>query len=318
MNTTMKVSLHGIVVETPWPIAAAPSAAQPDIQVTVVAATGMDLSSAGHGQPFAQTVDDDGAVTMLVRSTNSGSRIEWPGFASASFERRPAGSPATLHFMPQSPLANQVVPVLVSPGVGVVAMLAGALVLHATAVVIGGHAVLLLADRGGGKSSVAALLGSAGVPLLAEDVCALTIDAVGNPVVHSGIQELRLRTTTPWLADLPGLVRSGVHPDGRVVVSPPVAAERSAPLGSVIIVRLARSAQEVAVTPLSGVQAVKVLMDSQRCAPIVAGRMASHAFDVAAACARTEMAVVTIPWAEERRNQELGVQLAEALRQTFV
>lgn len=46
---------------------------------------------------------------------------------------------------------------------------AGALVLHASAVCLDGRAVLFMGEGGAGKSTLAALLGSAGCPVLADD-----------------------------------------------------------------------------------------------------------------------------------------------------
>ncbi len=58
-------------------------------------------------------------------------------------------------------LLDQALPVALAGG--------GALVLHASAVCIGGHAVLFMGEAGAGKSTLAAFLGRDGSPVLADD-----------------------------------------------------------------------------------------------------------------------------------------------------
>ncbi len=319
MTQSTAVSLHGFVVASPWTLSARPSQHPAEVRCTVERSVAPQLPDSASGSLVAQSVDENGIATMQVRSTATGHLINWPGFMSASLNIVPDGSVRTLHLMAHTTGALRLASVLVSPAVGVVAMLSGALVLHATAVNIDGRAVLLVADRGGGKSSVAALLGSAGIPLLAEDVCAVSIGVDGIPVVHAGVQELRLRPTTPWLAVLPGLVRSERHSDGRIVVRPPTTPRHCVPVGAVMVVRLSRSADEVLVTRFTGVQAASVLIKAQRCPPTAGSPLTRSAFEGSAACADAlPVSALTVPWAERRRNRQLGVELRDALKAASV
>ena len=309
---SQRVLLHGLVVETNMPVAARPSIASP--QVCCSTDNGVLRSdNSNSGTVLAQDLVA-GVVTMRVMTNGFGYFIEWPGFMRATLDRASRSAAFELGFSVSDPRSAAVAPVMLSPAVGVVSMLNGAIVLHTSAVVVRGRAVLLLADRGGGKSSIAALLGSAGVPLLAEDVCALTIDSLGTLVAHSGIHELRLRTTTPWLADLHGLVRSAPHFDGRIVVRPPVASQAVVPVSAILVVRLSHSAKRVTMERIPVAQSVRVLMTSQRCSPILTNSLALSMFNSAVDCVdRAVTSILNVPWAEHRRNRELGLELAEAI-----
>ena len=65
-------------------------------------------------------------------------------------------------------------------------------VLHASAVLVGGEAVLFCGVSGAGKSTLAAALGERGYPLIADDQCAVEIDAGGMPRIHPDGRQLRL------------------------------------------------------------------------------------------------------------------------------
>ena len=65
-------------------------------------------------------------------------------------------------------------------------------VLHASAVRVGGKAVLFCGPSGAGKSTIAAALGQRGYPLLNDDVCAVTVNGTGAPMVHPDGRQLKL------------------------------------------------------------------------------------------------------------------------------
>lgn len=66
------------------------------------------------------------------------------------------------------------------------------IVLHASAVLAGGKAVLFCGQSGAGKSTLAAALGERGYPLVADDQCAIEVDAAGGPRIHPDGRQLRL------------------------------------------------------------------------------------------------------------------------------
>ncbi|MGA3311310.1 MAG: hypothetical protein ABSD08_22295 [Xanthobacteraceae bacterium] len=66
------------------------------------------------------------------------------------------------------------------------------IVLHASAVRVNGRAVLFCGSSGAGKSTLAAALAQRGYPLVTDDICTLTLDAAGAPLVHSDGRQLKL------------------------------------------------------------------------------------------------------------------------------
>jgi hypothetical protein len=66
------------------------------------------------------------------------------------------------------------------------------IVLHASAVLVGGKAVLFCGQSGAGKSTLAAALGEQGYSLIADDQCAIEIGADGIPRVQADGRQLRL------------------------------------------------------------------------------------------------------------------------------
>ena len=65
-------------------------------------------------------------------------------------------------------------------------------VLHASAVRVGGKSVLFCGNSGAGKSTIAAALGQHGYTLHADDVCAVTVGKDGVPVVQPDGRQLKL------------------------------------------------------------------------------------------------------------------------------
>ncbi len=66
------------------------------------------------------------------------------------------------------------------------------LVLHASAVLVGGKAVLFCGASGAGKSTLAAALGERGYPLVADDQCAIEIGTDGIPRTEADGRQMRL------------------------------------------------------------------------------------------------------------------------------
>jgi hypothetical protein len=66
------------------------------------------------------------------------------------------------------------------------------IVLHASTVRVNGKAVLFCGSSGAGKSTIAAALAQRGYPLVTDDVCTLTVDGAGAPLVHPDGRQLKL------------------------------------------------------------------------------------------------------------------------------
>jgi len=68
----------------------------------------------------------------------------------------------------------------------------GLLVLHASAVAIGGLAVAFLAEKGKGKSTLAAAFHVRGHMLVADDIVPVGVDALSAPLTYPGFPQLKL------------------------------------------------------------------------------------------------------------------------------
>ena len=113
--------------------------------------------------------------------------------------------------------------------------------LRASAVSVGGKAVLFCGPTGAGKSTLAAALAQRGYPLLADDLCTIAIDGDGEPLVHADGDRLKLWAQAIDRLDL-------AHERGAPVrqslnyfyVAPRDAVTRALPLGALYILREAR------------------------------------------------------------------------------
>ncbi|GGX80251.1 hypothetical protein GCM10007160_04690 [Litchfieldella qijiaojingensis] len=137
--------------------------------------------------------------------------------------------------------------------------LIGVAAMHAGAVAVGERAVLFVANRTGGKSTLVASMVAAGCPLLADDIAALEVQ---NDVVvcRHGFPQLKL---TPEQA-----IRFAGHSDGFPLVHPAfsklnVPAEKvgavstvSLPLTCVYLLQRSDRSAEIQITPVSAGEAL--------------------------------------------------------------
>ena len=116
------------------------------------------------------------------------------------------------------------------------------IVLHASAVRVGGTAVLFCGPSGAGKSTMAAALAQRGYPLVTDDVCTISLDDTGPPQVHPDGRQLKLWAHAIKKLDLP--IGRGVRVrrtlEKYYVVPPSEATTGSLPLGTVYFLREAR------------------------------------------------------------------------------
>ncbi|HUC62893.1 MAG TPA: hypothetical protein VMF53_13150 [Alphaproteobacteria bacterium] len=88
--------------------------------------------------------------------------------------------------------ADDIAIFLIGTVLGILLHQRGQIVLHASAVRVGGKAVLFCGPSGAGKSTLAAALARHGFPLVADDVCAILIEAGAVPIVHPDGRQLKL------------------------------------------------------------------------------------------------------------------------------
>jgi energy-coupling factor transporter ATP-binding protein EcfA2 len=134
-------------------------------------------------------------------------------------------------------------------------------VLHASAVNVGGKAVLFCGRSGAGKSTMAAALGAAGYALLNDDISVIGRDGEGTPVTHSDGRQLKL-----WqeAADALGLtdrlgdsVRDGLS---KHYVTPQSSIGETLPIGAVYLLREARPSLPGGIARLNVADAAQAVM----------------------------------------------------------
>jgi hypothetical protein len=81
---------------------------------------------------------------------------------------------------------------LLGSAFGILLQQRGRVVLRASAVRVGHRAVLFCGATGAGKSTLAATVSERGWPLLADDICAIDIDAKGGPIAYPEGSGLKL------------------------------------------------------------------------------------------------------------------------------
>lgn len=139
----------------------------------------------------------------------------------------------------------------------------GAMLLHASAVVRNGRALLLCGQSGLGKSTLAAALCRAGCTFLSDDVSTIEqSDAV--PVVDSDGRAMRLYPDSIARMALTGEVGAPVVTTmDKFHVAPPVAwqrAETTAPLGGIYLLTDAKADCPTRITPMPMVDAAQCLL----------------------------------------------------------
>ena len=114
------------------------------------------------------------------------------------------------------------------------------LVLHASAIRVGGKAVLFCGTSGTGKSTMAAALAQRGYPLITDDVCAIAAEGAA-PLVYPDGRQLKLWAHAIERLDL--AARRGERVRSRLekfYVEPHAAFSEPLPLGAVYTLREAR------------------------------------------------------------------------------
>lgn len=96
-------------------------------------------------------------------------------------------------FAPESDATEADIPVFILGTVfGILLHQRQQIVLHASAVQVNGKAVLFCGSSGAGKSTLAAALAQRGYPLVTDDVCTVTAEGAGAPLVHPDGRQLKL------------------------------------------------------------------------------------------------------------------------------
>lgn len=134
------------------------------------------------------------------------------------------------------------------------------IVLHASAVLVGGKAVLFCGASGAGKSTLAAALGEHGYPLIADDQCAIEIGDDGIPMIQADGRQLRLWEKS--ISELGLAERRGDAMRNRLLkfyVDPAASSEQPVPIGAVYALTEIRHPEEPGIERPNIVDATKLL-----------------------------------------------------------
>jgi hypothetical protein len=306
------VFLHGFAVQPHVPIAGLRTNDSPSVFTAAeVARHAADILEPVIAESKSSL--EPAQVLMRIAGAHPNFLIEWPGLLAAHVHQTEREGSIRFLIPPSVPQGFE--SLLMSPSIGALATLSGRMVLHGSAVELDGEATILLAEAGGGKSSVTALLCNGGARILSEDVSVLTSSEGSVIRCFSGVHELRLRNTNLWLADLPGFSRPSTHADGRVVLRPEPTAQTDCPVKTITVVRLDRSAQKISIDTIPAAKAVAWLMLFQRTPIVPTHPLAVQMFDQAVRIAsQVQMAMLTVPWSEHHRTVGLAAQLVQAVR----
>jgi hypothetical protein len=135
------------------------------------------------------------------------------------------------------------------------------IVLHASAVLVGGKAVLFCGQSGAGKSTFAAALGERGYSLIADDQCAIEIGDDGIPRIQADGRRLRL-----WEKSISELGLDDRRGDAmrnrlrKFYVEPVAASDAAVPIGAVYALIEIRGQQEPDIERPNVVEATRLLV----------------------------------------------------------
>lgn len=185
--------LYGIVLEADHPLPGLPplaGAAEPGVRLRVgghaaaAAAANLPLARGGSGE----AADDEGALELLRSPDGAWYRLRYRDGTefSVSADGRRIGCSWRPPFTVEDAATY-----LYGPVLAFLLRRAGSSCLHASAVAMGGGAVLLCGPALAGKSTTAAALAARGHPVLADDVCALDEGRRGV-TVRAAYPQLRL------------------------------------------------------------------------------------------------------------------------------
>jgi hypothetical protein len=151
----------------------------------------------------------------------------------------------------------------------------GALVLHGAAVAKDGRALAVCGASGDGKSTLAAALCRAGFEFVADDICAVGLDAEGRPVVWPDGRQLKLWREAIERLDVAqrqgAAVRDGIE---KYFIGPPAAAAAPPRLTAIYVLAEARPPLDEGIEPLNLPDGMRAL-DLQAYRPNIRARIGS-------------------------------------------
>ena len=159
--------------------------------------------------------------------------------------------------------------------------------LHASAVLVGGKAVLFCGPSGAGKSTLAAALGKAGYPLITDDVCAISLEPGTGATIHPDGRQLKLWAQAIDRLDLAAARGEAVRNRfEKFYVAPEQAVTAPVPIGALYVLHEARGPDRPGIEKPNLVDAALIFRRNAY-RPALIGRMGQKAsyFQAAASVA---------------------------------
>jgi hypothetical protein len=160
---------------------------------------------------------------------------------------------------------------VLSSVMGAVVHQRGLLAIHASAVDVGGRAVLFAGESGTGKSTLATAFHESGHPLIADDLCVVSSADGTQPVVHPGYRSVKLwaDALTRVGASLgeKDLIRVGMRKFNVAIPGPPPPAPL--PIGRIFMLTN-RVADKITLTGLTGGATVATIVQETYRRPMMA------------------------------------------------
>jgi hypothetical protein len=172
----------------------------------------------------------------------------------------------------------------------------GLLVLHASAVEVGGAALAIVGPSGAGKSTLAALLCAAGARLVADD--ALRVDATrSGAMCFPGSRRLRLRLAAASLGRMIEGASVGETADGRTAVIPARPADAPLKVRAALVPEPSREAKRLQMRRLGAMDGLQELLRHPRLTMWQASGPIAQLFEMTAeVAAQLPVYRAKVPW----------------------
>jgi hypothetical protein len=161
----------------------------------------------------------------------------------------------------------------------------GAMVLHGAAVSRDGRALAICGASGAGKSTLATALCAAGFDFVADDICAVTLDHAGRPLVLPDGRQLKLWRESIEKLDMAARQGEAVR-DGfeKYYIGPTALAADAAQLTAIYVLRDLQPPLTAGIEPLNLPDAMRAL-DQQAYRPSIRAKLGSKPHNLAQSAA---------------------------------
>lgn len=186
------VRIHGLVIRADFALPGLPAAADastPDVELELV--DGLPAPTAVRLRHRAGAIDEPTALIEITDDANGLTSFRYGDGTAVDVDHRARPARIRAAIAPGQTLED-LAAYLYGPVLGFLLRSRGRLALHASCVRIGDSAVLLAGDSGSGKSTTAAALAARGLPVLSDDLTALSTDAGGRILGWPAFDHLRL------------------------------------------------------------------------------------------------------------------------------